>query len=126
MMIAYAVALQNTGGLANRQCLREFCPLGVIVPCIAHFTGRPVVSLRWLPWIQAGIVLNYHIIPPAVTPISGTVYEGDWVRGVREGHGKITFKDGSYYRGDMQKNQMWGHGIFVGKYILLQSAFNIG
>ena len=46
----------------------------------------------------------------------GTVYEGEWVRGVREGHGKITFKDGSYYRGDMQKNQMWGHGVFVGGY----------
>lgn len=44
----------------------------------------------------------------------GTVYEGDWVHGVREGQGKITFKDGSFYRGDMQKNQMWGHGIFVG------------
>jgi hypothetical protein len=45
----------------------------------------------------------------------GTVYEGDWVHGVREGHGQITFKDGSFYRGEMQKNQMWGHGIFVGE-----------
>ena len=35
----------------------------------------------------------------------GTVYEGEWVRGVREGHGKISFK-----------NQMWGHGVFVGGY----------
>ena len=49
----------------------------------------------------------------------GTVYEGDWVHGVREGQGKITFKDGSFYRGDMQKNQMWGHGIFVGKSFVL-------
>jgi hypothetical protein len=38
------------------------------------------------------------------------------VHGVREGHGKITFKDGSFYRGEMQKNQMWGHGIFVGEW----------
>ena len=30
------------------------------------------------------------------------------------GTGKISYKDGSYYRGDMQKNQMWGHGIYVG------------
>ena len=30
------------------------------------------------------------------------------------GSGKISYKDGSYYRGDMQKNQMWGHGIYVG------------
>jgi hypothetical protein len=24
----------------------------------------------------------------------GTVYEGDWLRGIRHGKGKITFKDG--------------------------------
>jgi hypothetical protein len=43
------------------------------------------------------------------------VYEGDWVHGVREGQGKLSFKDGSFYRGDFVKNQMWGHGIFVGE-----------
>jgi hypothetical protein len=48
------------------------------------------------------------------TAAAGTVYEGDWVHGVREGRGKLSFKDGSYYRGEMQKNQMWGHGIYVG------------
>lgn len=46
------------------------------------------------------------------------MYEGDWVHGIREGQGKLTFKDGSYYRGDFVKNQMWGHGIFVGKCML--------
>jgi hypothetical protein len=34
------------------------------------------------------------------------VYEGDWMRGVREGHGKISYKDGSFYRGHMQNNQV--------------------
>jgi hypothetical protein len=37
------------------------------------------------------------------------------VHGVREGQGKLSFKDGSFYRGDFVKNQMWGHGIFVGE-----------
>jgi len=44
----------------------------------------------------------------------GTVYEGQWVAGVRQGKGKISYSDGSYYRGDFQKDQMWGRGVYVG------------
>lgn len=44
----------------------------------------------------------------------GTVYEGQWSRGVRQGKGTITYKDGSFYRGDFSKDQMWGRGVFVG------------
>lgn len=44
----------------------------------------------------------------------GTVYEGEWVRGVREGMGKLTFKDKSFYRGSFYKEQIQGRGVFVG------------
>eukprot|EP01036_Dinobryon_divergens_P030018 gene30018-39205_t len=44
----------------------------------------------------------------------GTVFEGQWCRGVRQGKGKITYRDGSFYRGDFNKDQMWGKGIYVG------------
>ena len=44
----------------------------------------------------------------------GVVYEGDWDHGVREGKGKITYLDGSYYRGDFKKEMMWGKGVYVG------------
>jgi hypothetical protein len=43
----------------------------------------------------------------------GTVYEGDWVYGIREGQGKLSFADGSFYRGEFKKDQMWGKGIFI-------------
>lgn len=42
------------------------------------------------------------------------MYEGQWVGGVRQGKGKISYSDGSFYRGDFQKDQMWGRGVYVG------------
>ncbi len=44
----------------------------------------------------------------------GTVYEGEWDMGVRHGFGRISYKDGSYYRGDFVRDQMWGKGVYVG------------
>lgn len=46
--------------------------------------------------------------------IEGTVYDGDWVYGVRQGYGVLSYKDGSYYRGEFRQNQMWGKGVYVG------------
>ena len=43
----------------------------------------------------------------------GCVYVGNWVRGVRCGEGKLTFLDGSFYRGEFREDQMWGKGIYV-------------
>ena len=31
------------------------------------------------------------------------MFEGQWCRGVRQGKGKITYLDGSFYRGDFNK-----------------------
>ena len=42
----------------------------------------------------------------------GTVYEGTWVDNVRV-YGQLTFRDGSFYRGDFTKEQMHGKGLFV-------------
>lgn len=44
----------------------------------------------------------------------GTVYEGEWDMGVRHGFGRISYKDGSFYRGDFVRDQMWGKGVYVG------------
>ena len=44
----------------------------------------------------------------------GTVYEGEWALDGREGKGKISYLDGSYYRGDIHKEMMWGKGVYVG------------
>jgi hypothetical protein len=41
------------------------------------------------------------------------VYSGDWVRGRRHGRGKLSFLDGSFYRGEFRDDQMWGKGIYV-------------
>lgn len=43
----------------------------------------------------------------------GCVYSGDWVHGRRHGKGKLSFLDGSFYRGDFKNDQMWGKGIYV-------------
>ena len=35
---------------------------------------------------------------------NGVVYVGDWLDGVREGHGRLTWPDGSWYEGQFHKN----------------------
>ena len=44
----------------------------------------------------------------------GTIYAGSWRRNKREGVGKISYIDGSYYRGDFVKEKMHGRGIYIG------------
>jgi hypothetical protein len=44
----------------------------------------------------------------------GSTYEGQWDNDIRHGFGKITHKDGSFYRGDLKFEKMWGKGIYVG------------
>ena len=43
----------------------------------------------------------------------GSLYEGQWTRGIRNGQGKLTFKDGSFYRGTFKDEKMDGYGIHV-------------
>lgn len=39
------------------------------------------------------------------------VYDGDWIRGLREGHGVLTYKDGSYcYAGSWKSDIRHGEG----------------
>ena len=35
--------------------------------------------------------------------------------GTRHGKGKITYADGSFYRGDFKQEQMWGKGVYISK-----------
>ena len=43
----------------------------------------------------------------------GCIYSGHWVHGRRNGHGKLSFLDGSFYRGNFKDDQMHGKGIYV-------------
>jgi hypothetical protein len=38
---------------------------------------------------------------------------GDWDNDVRHGKGLLKYDDGSYYRGDISREQMWGRGVYV-------------
>lgn len=40
-------------------------------------------------------------------------YEGDWENNLRHGHGTLVFTDHSYYRGEFQRDQLWGKGVYV-------------
>lgn len=39
-------------------------------------------------------------------------YEGEWINGNREGKGKLTFSDGSYYEGGFL-NKFHGEGTYL-------------
>ena len=43
----------------------------------------------------------------------GYTYDGDWVAGVKEGKGKITYPDGAIYDGDLVKGQRAGTGTLT-------------
>jgi hypothetical protein len=43
----------------------------------------------------------------------GSIYEGQWKRGIRHGQGKLTFKDRSFYRGTFNEEKMDGYGVHV-------------
>ena len=40
------------------------------------------------------------------------MYEGSYVRGLKEGHGKYTWADGTTYEGEWINNQVNGYGIY--------------
>ncbi|KAM6434432.1 MORN repeat-containing protein 1 isoform 2-T2 [Liasis olivaceus] len=46
-----------------------------------------------------------------VYPNSFFKYEGQWKRGKKHGHGKLLFKDGSYYEGEFANGEIVGHGL---------------
>uniref|UniRef100_A0A8C5REZ4 MORN repeat containing 1 n=1 Tax=Laticauda laticaudata TaxID=8630 RepID=A0A8C5REZ4_LATLA len=46
-----------------------------------------------------------------VYPNSFFKYEGQWKRGKKHGHGKLLFKDGSYYEGEFADGEIVGHGL---------------
>lgn len=38
-------------------------------------------------------------------------YEGDWLKGMKHGHGKLIMADGSYYEGEFKEGEIEGHGF---------------
>mmetsp|Transcript_33910 Transcript_33910/g.44731 ORF Transcript_33910/g.44731 Transcript_33910/m.44731 type:complete len:1022 (+) Transcript_33910:225-3290(+) len=61
-------------------------------------------------WIN-GVKHGYGIYK--YKELEGKVYEGYWANGLRHGKGIMKFKDGSYYKGDFDKEKWHGRGIFV-------------
>ncbi|XP_061456885.1 MORN repeat-containing protein 1 [Rhineura floridana] len=46
-----------------------------------------------------------------VYPNSFFQYEGEWKQGKKHGHGKLLFKDGSYYEGEFTDGEIMGNGF---------------
>lgn len=119
--------LANTTATLCVRVLRRKCTLDFVLAICDHFCSDLCGACgAWLTMLLLALCfcsvldsLTLH------THYAGTVYEGDWVHGVRDGHGKISFKDGSFYKGEMQKNQMWGHGIFVGESLCLLQELDL-
>lgn len=45
--------------------------------------------------------------------LKGSIYEGEWLGGFRDGQGKMTWSDGAYYEGNWKDNHAHGKGKFV-------------
>ena len=50
---------------------------------------------------------------PGYTYKSGTIYDGQWRGGFRDGHGKISWPDGAVYEGNWALGRAEGQGKFV-------------
>ena len=44
---------------------------------------------------------------------NGSVYEGEWKGGFRDGIGKMEWPDGASYEGDWSLGFAHGHGVFL-------------
>lgn len=44
-----------------------------------------------------------------MTYANGAIYVGDWLKGMREGHGKFTDATGAVYDGEWVANKKQGH-----------------
>ena len=42
----------------------------------------------------------------------GAKYEGNYLDGKKEGQGKLTFADGSFYQGELRQNEICGMGRY--------------
>ena len=45
-----------------------------------------------------------------ITYQDGSSYEGDTLEGMRDGFGKLIFRDGAYYEGNWREDKMHGQG----------------
>ena len=44
---------------------------------------------------------------------SGSLYNGQWVKGKQEGQGRMQYPDGSSYEGAWHNNLMHGEGVYT-------------
>jgi hypothetical protein len=66
---------------------------------------------RYLGPCKAGLAEGVGKVEPRVT--GGTHFEGNFVAGVRQGKGRITFFNGDVYDGQWQDDKRWGFGVYV-------------
>lgn len=54
---------------------------------------------------------------------NGDIYEGEFENGNRQGQGKYTWTDQSYYQGEWLTDKMNGKGLYVNAEIELEGVF---
>jgi hypothetical protein len=60
---------------------------------------------------KAGLAEGFGTVVPFVA--GGTHFEGNFIAGVRQGKGRITFFNGDVYDGQWQDDKRWGYGVYV-------------
>ncbi len=66
---------------------------------------------RYLGPCKAGLAEGFGTVVPLVA--GGTRFEGDFIAGVRQGKGRITFFNGDVYDGQWQDDKRWGYGVYT-------------
>lgn len=95
------------GDAASRPPLEGFVPKVAPVAQAAEFS---VGTTRFLGRFLLDPVSRTYSGEGKVTWANGDAYEGELVRGAREGHGMFVWVDGQRYEGDWRDDQPSGHG----------------
>ncbi|KAJ1428837.1 hypothetical protein B484DRAFT_329335 [Ochromonadaceae sp. CCMP2298] len=53
----------------------------------------------------------YDVLYPRYVYKSGETYDGDWVRGRRQGLGMFVHSSGDVYEGEFQQDKEYGEGV---------------
>ena len=97
------------------QLMRTFIKIAVVAMCAGLLSSQPAPV--WAAPLSAAP-------PDAVTPDGGRYY-GPLVGGMRQGHGRIEWNNGSSYEGDFSQGVYLGHGrlvsssgsVYVGEFV---------
>ncbi len=82
-------------------------------------TGNTSIAPGWNIWANGSTTSNVALVliswPKRVGTErrpEGTVYEGEFRAGKKNGRGRFTWTDGSYYEGEFRDNELEGEGTY--------------